>query len=418
MRNGERLRGLAGRWMECASQPVMAERRRVWTAVNDLQQIRPALLVETCLMTDYVTEDELLCEDAYDRQIEKFLLENVRHAEEVGDDFVLEPRLRVPWAFSASDFGMDIPVKHAVDAEGDSVATAFEHPIRAPEDVERLKPRTFSVDRETTNRRVDALNARFGDVLPVLPGGIDQVYGADGYSPWCGMHITEITLNLFMLIGMNNIYFWLYDEPELFHRLMRFLTDDFLAYNRFLETEKLLTYNADNALTGGRYGYITEAKPEAEPAGNVALKDLWLWCHAEETTTISPGMYKEFFLPYLSEAAALYGKTYFGCCENIDSRWELIRKGIPHLKGVSISPFSDLMRMGEYLGKDYVYSRKPHSAPLAQKAPDMDAARRDIADTLNAAKGCNTEIVLRDVYRLHGRRQTLREWTDMVRSMI
>ena len=414
MQNRERLRSLAGRWMECAVRPVMAERKRIWAAVNDLKQIRPAILVETCLMTDYVTDEDLQCEGLYERQLEKFLLENIRHADEVGDDFVLEPHLRIPWAFSASDFGVDIPVNHAVDAEGDSVATTYVHPIVTPADVERLKPRTFSVDRKTTNRRVGVLNELFGDILPVFAGGIDQVYGADGYSPWCGMHITEITLNLYMLAGMNNIYFWLYDEPELFHRLMRFLTDDFVAYNRFLESENLLAYNADNALTGGRYGYITET----EPAGNAALKDLWLWCHAEETTTLSPEMFKEFILPYLSEAAALYGKTYFGCCENIDLRWELIRKGIPHLKGVSVSPFSDLACMGEYLGKDYVYSRKPHSAPIAYRTPDMDAARRDIADTLKAAKGCNTEIILRDVYRLYGRRQTIREWTDMVRSMI
>ena len=45
----ETLRRLAGRWMELASLPVMAERRRLWTALNDLHAERPMVLFETAL---------------------------------------------------------------------------------------------------------------------------------------------------------------------------------------------------------------------------------------------------------------------------------------------------------------------------------------------------------------------------------
>ncbi len=408
MQNQERLTALAQQWQECAHQPMMDERRKIWTAVNDLRQIRPAVLVETCLMTDYVTQEELRCTGEYERNIEKFLIENIRHAQEIGDDFVLEPYLRVPWDFCASDFGVEIGVKHATDTYGDAVATTYVHPIQTPEQVDMLRPRTFGVERATTLRNAERLNELLGGVLPVTVGGIDQVYGAAGYSPWCGMHITELTLNLYMLIGMDNFYYWLYDEPALIHRLMQFLLDDFIRYNQFLENEGLLCYNANNALTGGRYGYCSDVQRGAR------MRDLWLWCHAEETTTLSPQMYAEFILPYLAQAAAQYGKIYFGCCENIESRWEQIRDSIKNLRAVSVSPFSNQRAMAEYLRKDYVFSRKPHAGYVAEL--DWEGARKDVRETFLAARDCNLEIILRDVYRLNGRREIFRDWVEMVKS--
>ena len=35
------LRWLAGRWMELSSLPVMAERKRLWTALKDLRPETP-----------------------------------------------------------------------------------------------------------------------------------------------------------------------------------------------------------------------------------------------------------------------------------------------------------------------------------------------------------------------------------------
>ena len=42
-----------------------------------------------------------------------------------------------------------------------------------------------------------------------------------------------------------------------------------------------------------------------------------------------------------------------------------IEKAIPNLRAVSVSGWSDLFKMGELLGKKYVYSRKPTPAYIS-----------------------------------------------------
>jgi hypothetical protein len=94
------LRRLAARWMEHANHPVMKARRRQWKAVKDLRAEKPMILVETCMLPDYVGKGELVCDDPYVRNIERSLYEIVRHADEIGDDIVVDrfpiPVLRSP----------------------------------------------------------------------------------------------------------------------------------------------------------------------------------------------------------------------------------------------------------------------------------------------------------------------------------
>ena len=92
------LQEVAKQWIEYASLPVMEERKRLWKRVKDLDAAceRPPILVETCMLENYISEDELQCEDPYLRNIEKFMRETVRHAEEIGDDIVVDPYFRIP----------------------------------------------------------------------------------------------------------------------------------------------------------------------------------------------------------------------------------------------------------------------------------------------------------------------------------
>ena len=61
MNNGDReiLRLLASRWMEIANLPVMAGRKRQWTALKDLRAERPMVLFETWTLENYVADDEI-----------------------------------------------------------------------------------------------------------------------------------------------------------------------------------------------------------------------------------------------------------------------------------------------------------------------------------------------------------------------
>ncbi|HET6450593.1 MAG TPA: hypothetical protein VFI08_04745 [Spirochaetia bacterium] len=421
------LRRLAARWMEHASRPVMAERRRQWKAVKDLRAEKPMILVETCMLTDYVGPDELVCSDPFVRNVEKSLYEVVRHADEIGDDIVVEPFFRVPWELDVSDYGLPIEKHQALAADGSDLGYSFNFAVRSEEDTRRLHLRSRCVNRRESLHRQDLLGDIFGDLLPVKMGGWDPFNPDPGYSPWLGNLYGGLTMDLFKLLGNERLLTWVHDEPALLHRMMDVIREDRKAHFRFMENEGLLYANADTWMPcPGSYGFVSDL-PGGDGAGRdggvedaprVALKDCWCWTESQESAPISPAMFEEFFLPSIAEVTRPFGLTYYGCCEALHDRFERVQKAIPNLRAVSVSGWSDLFRMGELLDGRYVYSRKPTPAYISGAHPDWDLLKRDVADTLEAARGCSLELCYRDIYTINGDRPRLAAWVRMTRGLI
>lgn len=412
------LRSLAARWLDHASRPVMEERRRQWRAVKDLRAERPMILVETCMLSDYIGRDELVCQDSYLRNIEKSLFEIVRHADEIGDDIVVEPCFRIPWDIEISDYGVPIVTTHVQACDGSDVGYTFNFGVQSEEDFEKLHLRTRRVNREETVRQKHMLEDIFGDILPVKVGGYDPFDPDPGYRPWLGNLFGGLTMDLFKLIGNNNLLLWVYDKPELIHKMMVLIRDDRQAHFRFLEQEGLLYQNLDTWMPcNGSYGFVSDLPPVDE-GQEVRLKDCWCWTESQESEPISPAMFDEFFLPYIAEVTRPFGLTYYGCCEGLDDRFEYVRRAIPNLRVVSVSGWSDLFKMGEMLGKDYVYSRKPTPANISGANPYWDLLEKDVRDTLTAAKDCSLEICYRDIYTINHDRPRLRRWVEMTRALM
>ena len=399
----EVLRRLATRWMELAALPVMAERRRLWTALHDLRGERPMVLFETDFLENYVAETELECTGPELRDIEKQMRWMIRHVEEVGDDVVLEPFYRVYWDIEATDYGVPLQAEHARDVLGGDVAYVYEHPIKTPDDIGKLRPRAWCVDHEKTLRRLEMLQGCFGDILPV------SLHGT-------GSHIAALTQDLFKLTGNDNLMQWTYDEPAALHQIMAYLRDDRLAYYGWLERSGLLGYNHTGwELCGsGSPGYTT-GLPQPDADGKPRLSDIWIWMESQETTTISPRMFGEYFLPYMADVSRHFGLVYYGCCEPVHDRWDMIIKAMPNIRSVSVSPWCDQRLMAQKLGHDYVFSRKPKPWLITGNNPDWDALQADARETVTAARDCNLEVVYRDVYRI-GERGCLKRWTEIVRS--
>jgi len=95
-----------------------------------------------------------------------------------------------------------------------------------------------------------------------------------------------------------------------------------------------------------------------------------------------------------------------------------VRKAIPNLRAVSVSGWSDPFRMGEMLGKAFVYSRKPTPAYISGAHPDWELLKKDVRDTLGGAKGCSLEFCFRDIYTIDGDRPRLARWVRMTRAMM
>jgi hypothetical protein len=391
--------------MELASLPIMAERKRQWTALKDLKAERPMVLFETWTLENYVEAEELLCEDPSLRAIEFNMRHDIRQAEEVGDDIVIEPIWRIGWHIQGTDFGVPLTTQRAEDIEGGHVAYHYNHPIQTPTDVEKLKPRLWTVDRERSHLHCEEVSDVFGDILPVVMHGTEDLHAG-------------LTGDLFRLLGNDNLLIWVYDEPETIHRVMAYLRDDRLAYFAWMEREGLLGLNNNYTPVGSGSPGFTTALPAADYSGQVRLKDVWVWMESQETTSISPSMFAEFFLPYMAEVSAKFGLIYYGCCEPVHDRWKPIIEQIPHVRAVSVSPWCDMNSIAAQLGRDVVFSRKPKPSPMSGTSADWAVLEKDLDETLAAAKDCNLELVFRDVYRIGGDRPRLRKWADMAKSKI
>ncbi len=412
------LRRLASRWMEHASNPAMTERRRQWQAVKDLKAEKPMILVETCMLADYIGANELVCEDPYVRNIEKSLYEIVRHADEIGDDIVVDPWFRIPWALEISDYGVPIEAHHAVTTGGSDLAYSFNFGVQSEDDARKLHLRTRGVDRRESLRQKNLLEDIFGDILPVRLGGWDHFDPDPGYRPWLGNLYGGLTMDLFKLIGNDNLLTWVYDNPGLLHAIMTVIREDRQAHFRFMEKEGLLYQNTDTWMPcPGSYGFVSDL-PQADHNGTVRLSDCWCWTESQESAPISPAMFEEFFLPAIAEVTRPFGLTYYGCCEALHDRFPRIAKAIPNLRAVSVSGWSNLECMGEMLGRKYVYSRKPTPAYISGAHPDWELLKKDVRDTLSAAKDCSLEFCFRDIYTIDADRSRLSRWVRMTRAMI
>ena len=415
----ESLRALAARWMAHAADPIMAERRRQWRAIKDLQMEKPMILMETCMLPDYIGPDELVCQDPYLRNIEKSLFEIVRHADEIGDDIVVDPYFRIPWEIEVGDYGLPIEAHHATSTDGRDLAYSFDFSLRTPADADRLHLRENRLDRPLSHQRHDLLQDIFGDILPIRMGGYDPFDPDPGYRPWLGNLFGGLTMNLFKLIGNDRLLYWVYDEPETIHKIMKVIHDDRVAHFAYLESEGLLYCNTDTWMPcPGSYGFVSDL-PETSADGKAArMADCWVWVESQESEPISPKMFNDFFLPYIADVTRPFGLAYWGCCERIDDRFPYIEKAVPNLRAVSVSGWSNSFRMAEMLGKKYVFSRKPTPAYVSGANPDWERAKKDIGDTLIAARDCNLEICFRDIYTINGDRPRLAQWVQMVRAMM
>ena len=291
-------------------------------------------------------------------------------------------------------------------------------PIASLDDLEKLHERSFFVDRERTLGFRQTLEEIFGDILPVRVGNFDNFFSDLGFNPFCGNYDPVLTMDLFKLVGNENLMFWPYDHPEALKWLLDFLIEDRRRFIKWLQDEKLMALNTDNQFAGpSGYGYVSDL-PAADSGAAPVAKNCWAWVESQETNLYSPQMFDELFLPYLAEYGNLFGMVTYGCCEPVDDRIEYIKKGMPTLRTVSVSGWNNFERVAEALGRDYVYCRKPNPTFISGAEGDWQGMREDIQRTWNCTKNQPVEFIVRDVYDVAGDIDRLPKWVTMVKEII
>ena len=413
----EILRGLAVQWMELASKPVMEERKRLWRAVKDLKSERPMIYVES-----WTPDFTLQCAGDFERRAEAHMRSSIGHFYAVGDDIVIEPYFRLPWRVTKSGYGQPFTARYAIDSFNRKIGFKYDYQIKTPADAGQIKRPVFTVDRKQTLLYKEILEDVFKNIMPVKTGNFD-FFNAEaenylpGDNPGTGINFITVSYDLIRLMGDKTFSYWVYDYPELIHEIVRHISDSYIEFYKWLEYENLLDLNDDNQFSGpGSYGY-TSGLPKPG-TGKICLKNVWARTESQESVMLSPGMFNEYILYYISKVCELFGLIYYGCCEPLDDRFGLIKKAIPNLRAVSVSGWSDVEKMGEMLGKDYVFSRKPHPMAISGANADWDGAKTDLTKTYNATKNGHLEIIVRDVIDVGGDKHRFRNWVNLAKSIL
>ena len=403
----EVLRRLAGRKREIAEDPLNVERRRLWYKHDAGESERPLMLAESWVAFEDLPQSQHLCEEEWARQLEKDLRFEIFRFEDIQDDHVIEPHAQCNWRVTSSGYGVEVKNEYAERVSGNVSSRRWEPPIKDLDgDFEKLRPRTFEVDRASSLAWKEHMAQVFDGILPVrFRGGF-----------WW---TTGMTIVLIDLIGLENMMLYMCTNPDGLHRLMAFLRDDHLAHAEWLEREGLLTLNNENDYIGsGSMGYTDELpQPGWDEGEPVRTRDLWVLSESQETSEVGPAMFEEFVFQYQQPVIERFGRCYYGCCEGVHLKWDVIRR-LSNLKRVSISPWCDQARMAEALGRDYVFSRKPNPTLVSTREFSEEAIRADIRETLTAARGCAVELIMKDVHTLCGEPDRLARWVRIAREVI
>ena len=400
MTDREILRGLAGRVRELAEQPIMAERRKLWTQHNALQPTRPLILVAPeGAWSEILPDAQLQCVDQLLRGWEWRLRTQIYQAEVLGDDSVIEPDMNIGWQVGIGDYGVDVPYTQG-DNRGSYV---WDAPLKDLErDLARLHYRALRVDRAASARDLARGQEIFGDLLTVRQRG----------QQWWTVGLTWEAVKL---IGIEELMLAMYDHPAELHKLMAFLRDEMLHFIGWFEQEGLLSpNNAGNATGSGGNGCTTDLHP-SETA--TRLQDYWGFAESQETVGVSPQMFDEFILPYQVPILEKFGLNYYGCCEGLEQRLDRVLKRVPRLRRISVAPKADQQSIADQLAGRYVFVRKADPVPVCVDFNEA-SIRADLRRTLTAAKGQPLEIVLKDTHTIQHEPHRLQRWVAIAREEV
>jgi hypothetical protein len=403
----EILRALAGQVAELANLDIQSHNQELHRAVNSLRMIRPVVLLDELPWNQLNQDGELTlkCQDEFLRTVEQEMRRTLYRWNHCRGDMIVEPFYRLNRSVAIGDIGVNIHEDIlASDGDNNIVSHHYIDQLSDEESLEKLHPPEITVDDDLTQRRRALLDSIFGDILPIRVTGVTH---AGFYMPWD---------NLAMWRGVEPIYVDLMDNPELLHAFMRKFLD--IRLDLMTRLEKMNLLDADLGILHCTPGLVDELPGEIE-GGRVTRKNLWGRGTAQVFASVSPAMHDEFEIEYAKAFFEGFGLVYYGCCEPLHNKIDIVKK-LPNLRKISITPWADVRKAAERIGRDYVLSRKPNPASVAVPSLDEEALRKDILETLTLCRenGTPVDITLKDISTVCYNPNNLTRWEQVVMETV
>jgi hypothetical protein len=398
------LRRLAGELAAIAALPVHREKARLWQQLNDLESVRPMVWINEICWHEMNVDNELMlrCSHPWARDQERDLRRTLYQWRHLPGDMIVSPYLVSPLMFHSTDFGIMEDVDIATtDATSDVVSRHFKVQIRDWADLDKIKLPVVSHNQLASELHYEAMCATYAGILPVRQVGQTHIW----FTPWD---------YLIRWWGIEEAMLDMLERPDLVHAGVERMVDAWLAELDQLEALNLLALDCNNTRIGsGGYGY-TQALPGAplDPA-HVRPHNMWGCSNAQIFSEVSPEMHWEFAVQHDLRWLKRWGLIYYGCCEPLSGKIEILRR-IPNLRKISVSPWCKAEQLIAQVGGDWVLSRKPSPAILAEDVWHPERARAALVEFMAATGGrCHVELIMKDISTVRYQPQRLWEWEQI-----
>lgn len=403
----EILRTLASNYMEIATLPIQREKMELWKALNRGDMQRPMVVLDQLPWHELNNEGALTClaQNSFCRELEWELRSTIYKWTHFPVDMVVEPFITIPKSINNTGYGIGTDEETLqTDETGGIVSHRYSNQIKTEEDIDKIKDMVISHNEDTSRIFMEQAQDIFGGIAPLRQSGGLQFH--------LGVWDT-----LSMLMGVENIYYDLVDRPDFIHKVMERITDSVIE--GIEQTNKLKVYNDNANVCHCSYVYSDELLPDFGAGKGPLSQNSWAFGLAQLFTSVSPAVTEEFEIPYISRMAEYFGAIYYGCCDRLDDRLDLVKR-IPHIRKVSCSPWSNRDIFAEKIGPELVMSNKPTPALVAGDSFEPEAVRQDLELTMAAAKRnkVNLEFILKDISTVKYKPERLTEWANIAMDVV
>lgn len=397
----EILRELVKNYLDVCRDKRQDELRILWSRHNSMKKVKPLIYVRAFAWRE-MPDSKCKIEDPFFAGYENILRESLFRSS-FKDDFIFEPWLTVAATYRTEGWGIE---GSKICTEEDNTLTAWkeDYPIKDLQDIEKMKLPAHEIDEVKTAEEHERLFDAVGDMITI---NVDR---GSAYRMWTA----DISTTLGHLRGIENLMLDMMDNPEWLHRLLSFMRDGILKAQK----------EAESAGDWGLCAHQNQAMPYADelqrPAPNrngVKRRDLWCHMSSQEYTLVSPAMQDEFLLQYQLPILKEFGLASYGCCEDLSAKIDILRQ-IPNLRRIAVSPFANVAKCAEQIGKDYVLSYRPSPADMVSYGFDEDRISKILRRDLNICRNSHVDVTLKDVETVQHDTSRIRKWTELTRNII
>ncbi len=392
------IRELARRVAEVASLPRQQETIDGWRRLNGLRETRPMVRIDQLPWHELDWgEDRLANRDGLAGAIERRLRMTLYAWERFKADMVVLPYFGIGKTVRNDRLGPPAQV------ERKGLSQHYAEQLATIEEVRALETPVIEVDPEADRERLAQAAELLDGILPVRLTGLGRHSGL-----W-DMISTKIS--------PERMLYDLIDRPEYVEVLIQ----------KFVEMESGVLDQYE------QHGLLEAAPPEIHCTGafvdelpsagydgvKATARDTWAFSMAQMFSEVSPAMQEQYDILPLKPLLERYGLVYYGCCEPLHNKIDIVRK-IRNVRKISVSPWADKETAAANIRGDYVFSAKPNPAHVAMGSFDEDLVRRDLEETVAVCRRHNTpcELILKDVSTVCNDPSRLTRWERIAMEVV